>query len=341
MVGVIIDGTPPGIKIDVEIINQDLIKRRPGQSNITTDRDEPDKLIIETGIMNGLTTGEPITAFVRNKDIDSSYYEEIKYTPRPGHADYPATIKYKGMNDYRGGGRFSGRMTIGLVIAGSIAQQILMQKKIKIIAYTKEIGGIQDSNVNLNISKKYIYSQANLVRVADPNILESMVSKIREIKDQGDSVGGIIECIIEGLPVGVGEPWFDSIEAIISHMIFSIPAVKGIEFGNGFRAAKLLGSENNDPYFYDDNGEIKTARNNSGGILGGLSNGMPIIFRVAVKPTSSIAKTQQTVNITTHKETILKIRGRHDPCIVPRAVPVIENAAACTILDLMMVGGFL
>ncbi len=339
LVGVVIDGVPPAEEINIDEIEQDLRRRAPGQSKVTTQRKEKDKLIIEAGILNGKTTGEPVVAFVRNKDIDSSYYDEIKETPRPGHADYPAFVKYKGANDYRGGGRFSGRMTIGLVIAGSIAKQILRRRGVKFIAYTKEIGGILAPPDSSALSESFIYSDENIVRVANKDAINPIVQAIMDAKKQGDSLGGVVECQILGLPVGVGEPIFDSIESSLAHIAFSIPATKGIEFGSGFQAARMKGSEHNDP-FVVENGEVKTITNNAGGILGGLSNGMPVIFRIAFKPTSSISKKQQTINKQTGELTELKVRGRHDPCIVPRAVPIVENSAAIVMLDLMLMGGF-
>ncbi|MHA2252922.1 MAG: chorismate synthase, partial [Candidatus Kariarchaeaceae archaeon] len=277
LVGVVIDGIPSGIDIDIELISSELQKRRPGQSNVTTDRKEEDRLIIKTGLYNGITNGQPFVAYVRNKDIDSSYYDEIKHTPRPGHADYPAYVKYRGTHDNRGGGRFSGRMTVGLVIAGAIAKQILREYKIHFTVYSKQIGEICGNPEDYNLGEDYIFSAENLVRVADPQILSTCIDKIREMKQKGDSIGGIIECVIDGIPVGVGEPWFQSIESMISQMMFSIPAVKGIEFGSGFYASKMQGSEHNDEFYIDENGRIKTRTNYAGGILGGLSNGMPIV----------------------------------------------------------------
>lgn len=336
LVGVVIDGVPSGEKIDVGKINTFLARRRPGQSKVTTNRKEDDQLVVETGIIDGIASGEPITAFVRNKDIVSSYYDEIKNTPRPGHADYPARIKYKGWNDIRGGGRFSGRMTVGLVIAGEIARQILMRRGISILAFTKSIAHIE--NTEEILTEDFIYS--NSVRSPDPKTITLQEEYILQLKQEGDSCGGIIECRIEGVPVGVGEPWFNSIESTISHMIFSIPAVKGIEFGVGFAASQMRGSEHNDPYSIE-NGKVITKSNNAGGILGGISNGMPIIFRAAIKPTSSIKILQNTVDLENMENSEIKMRGRHDPCIVPRAVPVIQASAACVLLDLMRLGGFI
>ncbi|MFV2014535.1 MAG: chorismate synthase [Candidatus Heimdallarchaeota archaeon] len=337
IVGVVIDGVPPGKRIDENLIQVELNRRRPGQSSVTTDRVEKDKIIIEAGLFEGQSTGEPIVAYVRNKDIDSSYYDEIKDTPRPGHADYPAFVKYKGFNDIRGGGRFSGRLTLGIVIAGSIAKQLLQDMGINFVAYSKSIGQVNSDPDNLDLNTKLIYSDKNLVRTADAKAIQPMIQEITTAKENGDSVGGIVECVIQNLPVGVGEPWFDSVESRLAHFIFSIPAVKGIEFGSGFKAAGMTGSSHNDEYEYLDD-KVITKTNNAGGILGGLTNGMPVVFRVAFKPTSSIKKAQQTVNLSSGELNTLKMRGRHDPCIVPRAVPVVENAAACVLLDLMLQG---
>ncbi|OLS19766.1 MAG: Chorismate synthase [Candidatus Heimdallarchaeota archaeon LC_3] len=342
LVGVIIDGFPVGIELNLEEIQLWLTRRRPGQSKITTPRDEQDKLIISTGIFNNATSGEPIFAYVENSNKDSSYYEKIKEIPRPGHADYPAYIKYKGSNDYRGGGRFSGRMTIGIVIAGAIARQLLEKYGIKIYGYTKSIGtkSIDESTLTMKLEKYETYENISRVPLStDSKAIEDLISETRK---KGDSLGGIVECIVNNLPVGVGEPFFDSLESRISSMIFSIPAVKGIEFGSGFNASKLKGSEHNDRYkFYKELNEFKTLTNNAGGILGGLSNGMPLVFRVAFKPTSSISIPQDTANFVSKEETKLIIKGRHDPCIVPRAVPVVENAVASVILDLMLQGHFI
>ena len=338
LVGVIIEGVPTGTMIDVDLINNELQRRRPGQSKITTERIEIDNVIIETGIIDGKATGEPILAYVRNKDVDSSYYDSIKDTPRPGHADYTNFVKYKGHHDHRGGGRASGRMTVGIVIAGAIAKQILKKIGIEVLSYTKSIAQLNARPIN--ITEEFIYAEENMVRVPDAKIIEPLIDYVTKIKDEGDSCGGIIECQVLGLPVGVGEPWFDSMESKISHLIFSIPAVKGIEFGSGFAASKMKGSEHNDEFTVDDEGNIVTETNNAGGILGGLSNGMPVIFRTVFKPTSSIKKEQKTVDLKDKTDVLFKMKGRHDPCIVPRAVPVVSNAAACVVLDLILCGGF-
>lgn len=338
LVGVIIEGVRAGTAIDVDLINKELHRRRPGQSKITTERIESDNVIIETGIIDGIATGEPILAYVRNKDVDSSYYDSIKDTPRPGHADYTYFVKYKGHHDHRGGGRASGRMTVGIVIAGAIAKQILKKIGVEVLSYTRSIAQLVARPIN--ITEEFIYAEKNMVRVPDENVIEPLIDYVTKIKEEGDSCGGIVECQVLGLPVGVGEPWFDSIESKISHLIFSIPAVKGVEFGSGFAASKMKGSEHNDEFTVDEEGKIITETNNAGGILGGLSNGMPVIFRTVFKPTSSIKKEQKTVNMNDKIDVLFKMKGRHDPCIVPRAVPVVSNATACVILDLVLCGGF-
>lgn len=343
LVGVIIEGLPVGIEIDNANIELWLSRRKPGQSNITTPRAESDSFEIETGVFKGKTNGQPLYAFVKNKDSNSKYYEEIKDIVRPGHADYPAFIKYKGFNDYRGGGSFSGRMTIGLVIAGAIAKQVLQSKNISVRAYTKSIWQLK-SKFQLQYDKFGLTNISNLDRVYENKTRtpynedsEAFEKIIVDKKREGDSVGGIVECVIENLPVGLGEPFFDSIESRISHIIFSIPAVKGIEFGSGFQASVMTGSEHNDSYDFDrESKKVYTKSNNAGGILGGLSNGMPIVFRTAFKPTSSILKKQTSLNKLTNEKEELIVKGRHDPCIVPRAVPVVECATACVILDLLL-----
>ena len=348
LVGVIIDGIPAGFSLDLRQIQTWLSRRKPGQSSITTPRSENDDFFIETGLFKGQTNGQPLYAFVKNKDSDSSYYEEIKDKVRPGHADYPAFIKYKGFNDYRGSGSFSGRMTIGLVIAGAIAKQLLCTKSIKVKAYTKSIGS-KHSSLNLDYERTRIKNLSDLDTIYEtmtrtPFIKDSEVFEklILEKKNDGDSVGGVIECIIENMPVGLGEPFFDSLESKIAHMMFSIPAVKGIEFGSGFKASTMNGSDHNDIFNYDkDSDKVYTLTNNAGGILGGLSTGMPIVFRVAFKPTSSILKHQKTINRMSNETVDLTVKGRHDPCIVPRAVPVVECASAIVILDLLLIAGYL
>jgi chorismate synthase len=266
-----------------------------------------------------------------NKDQDSKPYEQLKGKPRPGHADYPAMIKYAGFNDYRGGGRFSGRITATFVMAGALAQKLLEQVLgIEVLAYTLEIGGIRANGLTINDIRKLRYS--NEVRCPDPNTAEKMKEAIVKAKSSGDSLGGVIECTALNMPVGLGEPVFGALESDLSKALFAIPAVKGVEFGSGFEGSKRKGSENNDIYKVED-GKIVTVTNNSGGILGGLSNGMPLLLRVAFKPASSIAKTQQTVDLSNMEETEITVPGRHDPCVVPRAPPVVESIVSLILAD--------
>ena len=334
VIGVVLEGCPPGLMIDIEQIQRELDRRRPGSSEFVTSRSEADQVQIHSGIISGTTTGAPITMTIPNTDVDSSSYEDIKDTPRPGHADYTARVKYDGHNDYRGGGTFSGRMTAALVMAGSIARSILKDIGIEVIAHVLQVGSVKlKRKVSIQDIKTNTYT--NETRCADIKTSKEMETEIASAKQEGDSIGGIIECQILDVPVGIGEPFFDSIESLLSHAMFSIPGVKGIEFGSGFRSASLRGSENNDsPTILD--GKVSWSKNDSGGILGGISNGAPIEFRVAVKPTSSISKTQQTIDLARMADTSLIVKGRHDPCIAPRAVPVIEGLTAIVMVDLIM-----
>jgi chorismate synthase len=337
-IGAKVEGCPPGSKISEALIQVELDRRSPGRGPISTTRRERDRLEIVSGIIDGRATGGPIVGLVRNFDTDSSAYDAFKRVPRPGHADYPAMVKYGGHHDHRGGGQFSGRMTAGLVIGGAIARQLLERKGVSILAQTVQIGTIAlEKDVPFSIAEKIV--RASAVGCADRRTAAAMTEAIVKAHEANDSIGGIVRCTVVGLPVGVGEPFFGSIESAMSAMMYSIPGVKGVEFGSGFRCASMRGSEHNDPYIIR-NGKILAKTNNAGGILGGLSNGMPVEFRVAFKPTSSIAKPQASVDVVDKKPVELEIKGRHDPCIVPRAVPVVENSAAAVILDLMLQGGF-
>lgn len=338
-VGAKVEGCPPGSRISEAVIQIELDRRSPGKGPISTQRRERDRLEILSGIRGGKATGGPIVGLVRNVDKDSSAYDAFLRVPRPGHADYPAMVKYAGHHDHRGGGQFSGRMTAGLVIGGAIARQVLEKKGISFLAQTVQIGkATLGKEVPFSIAEKIV--RANPVGCADRDAAELMKEEIIRAHEDGDSVGGIVRCTVLGLPVGVGEPFFWSVESALSAMMFSIPGVKGVEFGSGFRCASMRGSEHNDP-FAVRGGRIVTKTNNAGGILGGLTNGMPVDFRVAFKPTSSIAKPQMSVDVRTKRHVQLEIKGRHDPCIVPRAVPVVENSAAAVVLDLMIQGGSL
>ncbi|MFQ5970158.1 MAG: chorismate synthase [Nitrososphaerales archaeon] len=330
-VGIIVDGCPAGLPISEQDIQAKLDLRKPGQSVVTTQRKEEDKVEILSGIFNGNTTGAPICMLIWNADKDSRPYEQLKDTPRPGHADYPAMVKYGGFNDYRGGGRFSGRITATFVMAGAIAQKLVEQALgVEVLAYTLEVGGIRATNLTIDNIRKLRYS--NEVRCPDTKIAEKMKEAILKARGDGDSLGGIVECTALNLPIGLGEPVFGALESDLSKALFAIPAVKGVEFGSGFEGSKRRGSENNDIYKVED-GKIVTITNNSGGILGGVSNGMPLLLRIAFKPASSIAKTQQTVDLSSMEETEMMVPGRHDPCVVPRAPPVVEAIVSLILAD--------
>ncbi len=336
-IGAVLDGCPAGLEIDEKEIQKMLDYRKPGTSLITTQRKEGDKVEIISGVFRGFTTGAPITLMIWNTDQKSRDYENLKTKLRPGHSDYPAMIKYNHFNDFRGGGRFSGRLTATHVMGGAIARKLLkVTLGIETNSYTTQIGKItMKKEFELKMAKS-IYK--NDVRCPDEKIAKKMRSSILNARKNGDSLGGIIESITTNVPVGLGEPIFSSLESDLSKAIFSIPSVKGIEFGSGFEGSKLFGSENNDLYTIK-RGKIVTKTNNSGGILGGLSNGMPITIRIAFKPASSIAKKQSTVDIKTKKITTLQIQGRHDPCVVPRAPPVVDSLVALTLADHALLAG--
>ena len=342
LIGIIIDGAPAGIELDLEFIQEELNKRKPGQSNLTTSRKEEDKIKIVSGVFENKTTGAPICLYIENKDIDSSQYEKFKHILRPSHIDYSALKKYGGYSDYRGSGRFSGRITAGFVMAGAIAKQILSSYDISIFAYTKSVGNIVDENDYNSIEIKKLKKKRDdsPVRTIDPEKSEEMGKFIKEIKTNNDSIGGIVKCIIRNFPAGKGGPIFNSLESEISHAIFSIPGIKGIEFGAGFKAASMKGSEHNDPWILEK-GEIMTTKNSSGGIIGGISTGMPIEFKIVVKPPATIGIPQKTVNIDKMDNIEFAFEGRHDPCIAPRVVPVVEAITAVVLLDRLMVDGFI
>lgn len=335
-IGIVVDGIEPGISINMENIEKDMERRAPGRNNLSTQRKEKDKPEVLSGIFNGFSTGAPISMIIRNNDNKSRDYSKIKDVIRPGHADFPGYVRYKGFNDYRGGGHFSGRITAPLVFAGALAKEILKGKGIFVGSHIKQVGKVKDSSFDsLNLNKDDL---ENLLKKELPLIDDSKIEEVKEEiishKMDGDSIGGIVECGVVGLKAGIGNPFFDSLESTISHLAFSVPAVKGIEFGKGFDFANMKGSEANDEYYLEE-GNIKTYSNNNGGITGGISNGMPLIFRVVIKPTPSILKEQRTVNINKMENEILSVKGRHDPCIVQRALVVIEAIAALSILELI------
>jgi len=333
-IGITIDGLPVGIKLDMDFIDGEMQRRAPGRDEFSTKRKEGDKVEILSGYFNGYTTGTPLCGVIFNENQHSKDYDKLKDLARPGHADFTGKVKYSGFNDYRGGGHFSGRITAPLVFAGAVAKQILFDKGIVIGSHILSIGNVFDSyfdGVNLKLQ-----TLAEVVNkdfpVLDDLLGKEMKSVILKAKEETDSVGGIIECAILNLPCGLGEPFFDSLESNLAQLLFSVPAVKGVEFGMGFEITKLRGSQANDVP-YNDNGRVLTKTNNNGGINGGISNGMPVVFRVAMKPTPSIAKSQNTIDMMTGENSEISVTGRHDPCIVLRALPVIEACAAMTILD--------
>ncbi|HID16934.1 TPA: chorismate synthase [Candidatus Bathyarchaeota archaeon] len=336
-VGVILEGCPAGLKISKEEIQGELNKRIPKDEAVVSPRIEKDEVEILSGVFQGSSTGAPICMIVNNKDVSSEFYEEIKFKPRPGHADYPAWIKYGGFNDYRGGGIFSGRMTVPLIMAGAVAKKLLGKFRIEVLAHAVEVAGIKaPENLPMEAIKEVPYT--NSMRCADLKAAELMRKAVVKAAREGDSVGGMIEGIALNVPPGIGEPLFDALDCDLAKILFAIPGVKGVEFGVGFEAAKLRGSANNDEYVIV-NGQIRTLTNNSGGILGGLSTGMPIVTRVAFKPPSSIKKKQRTVNLKTMQEDWIEVKGRHDPCIVPKAVPTVEACIAVVLCDHLIRAG--
>jgi chorismate synthase len=327
----LVDGCPAGLQLSVEDVNNELARRIPPDPTVTSPRREKDEVQILSGIFEGYTTGAPVTMLTLNKDVRSQDYEKLKSVARPGHADYPARIKYGGFNDLRGGGQASGRMTAPIVMAGAIAKKLLAVIGVQVLAHTIQIHTIKiNHQLSTDLIKRSAY--ANSVRCADPDIAEKMREAILKARSEGDSLGGVVECISEGVPPGIGEPFFDSLDSDLAKVAFSIPAVKGFDVGLGFQASAVIGSVNNDPYAVRD-GRVVTLTNNAGGILGGLSNGMPIVVHVAFKPPSSIPKEQKTVDLKEMRDTSVKVTGRHDPCIVPKAVPVVEAAVAIVLAD--------
>ena len=332
-IGMTLDGIPAGLKVNAEVLQTFLNRRAPGQDDWSTPRREEDRPEFLSGLYDGFTCGAPIAAIIHNKNTRSGDYSNLKDCPRPGHADYTAQIKYGGFQDSAGGGHFSGRLTAPLCIAGGLCLQWLEELGIRVTAHILQIGRTADTSFDP------VHPQTDAVLSSFPVLRDSaeiaMKSVIAHAKSNLDSVGGIIECAVTGLPVGLGEPMFGGLESKIAQIVYGIPAVKGVEFGLGFQVSQVYGSESNDPFDLSDTG-IVTLTNHSGGILGGISTGMPLLFRVAIKPTPSVARPQQTVSLSAGKLTTLEIKGRHDPCIVPRAVPVIEAAAAIAIFDLIL-----
>jgi len=336
-VGVVIDSPPAGLKLPLDVIQSDLDRRIPVDTEIVSSRREVDEVEVLSGILEDITTGAPLALLVWNRDVRSKDYSQMKTKMRPGHADYPMRVKYGGFNDYRGGGRASGRMTVALVMAGAVAKTILRKFGIEILAHVVQIHNVAVRRAPTREQIRDV-TYANPVRCADASVTDEMRGTIMKAKSEGDSVGGIVQAIAYDVPPGLGEPFFDSLDSDIAKIMFSIPAVKGVEVGSGFRAASMTGSEHNDPYVVE-NGKVTSISNYAGGILGGLSSGMPIVVQVAFKPASSIARQQRTVDLAKLEETTLEVGGRHDPCVVPKAVPVVEACLAITLADHMMRSG--
>lgn len=329
-IGVTMDGLPAGLPVEMDKLQAFLARRAPGQGAWATPRKEADAVEILSGLVDGVTCGAPLTAVIRNTNTRSGDYAGLHDCPRPGHADYPAEVKYKGAQDAAGGGHFSGRLTAPICIAGGICLQLLAREGVLLAAHLASVGSAADTPFDpLRPELDQVYKE---FPVLSSEAGEAMRREIAAAKAEGDSVGGVVECAAVGLPVGLGEPMFGGMENRIAQMVFGIPAVKGVEFGAGFGAAKLRGSQNNDPYVME-NSEIRAKTNHAGGILGGITNGMPLIFRAAFKPTPSIAKEQESVSLAALESKNLIVHGRHDPCIAPRAVPVVEAVAAVAIYD--------
>ncbi|WP_443684290.1 chorismate synthase [Phascolarctobacterium succinatutens] len=336
-IGVVLDGLPPGLALDEAAIATEMARRAPGQNALSTARKESDTVEIQSGFFNGFTTGTPLCARIVNSDQHSKDYSILADKMRPGHADYAGHVRYQGFNDYRGGGHFSGRLTAPLVFAGAVAKQALAQYGIVVGSHILQINDIKEERFNpMGVSDEELAAlHAKKFAVMDDAVGAKMQERILQAKSELNSVGGVIEAIALNLPAGIGAPYFDSVESMLSHALFSVPAVKGVEFGDGFGFAGLTGAEANDALHYAD-GKVQALTNHNGGVTGGITNGMPLVVRVAIKPTPSIAREQQTVSLKEQADTTLAIVGRHDPCIVQRAVPVIEAVVAWTLWDLLL-----
>ena len=333
-IGVVIDGIAPGIEIDYDFIDRQLDRRR-SKTHVCTQRAETDDYRIISGVFEGHTTGTPLCIVIPNRDTKSSDYQLFSSVARPGHADYTANCKYHGYQDFRGGGHFSGRITVALVAAGAIIQSALEKKGIYVGTHIKRCAGVDDRAFE-NYERDIKFLHSSKFSILDDGAMDKMIESASKIKAENDSTGGIMETAIVGVPAGVGEPWFDNIESMLSHAMFSIPAIKGVEFGSGFACADMTGSQMNDEFYVSESGDILTRSNHNGGINGGISNGMPITFKCAVKPTSSIARKQKTVNFIDKFDTEVEIGGRHDSTIIPRACVVAETLSAIVIADLLV-----
>ena len=335
-IGVVIDGLPAGKTIDMEAVLVQMKRRAPGRDKTATPRKESDAPKILSGMLGSTLTGAPLCAVIENTNTRSQDYGNLMTKPRPGHSDYTAFVKYHAANDVRGGGHFSGRITAPIVFAGAVCRQLLAEKGIKIAAHISRIGSVSDRGfdpVSIDNGLMTRLSESSFALI-DEAVEEKLRAEVEAARLQQDSVGGVIECAVTGLPAGIGDPMFDGVEGVIAKAVFAVPAVKGIEFGAGFSLARMRGSQSNDP-FRMENGKVVTETNNCGGILGGITNGMPLIFRAAIKPTPSISQPQKNVDLQTGENAVLEIHGRHDPCIVPRAVSVIEAVTAIALSELI------
>ncbi len=337
-IGVVIDGLPANEEIDFDEILCQMKRRAPGQDKSATPRKEADFPRILSGFLNGKTEGSPLGVIIENTNTRSQDYNNVLSCPRPGHSDYPAKVKYLGANDIRGGGHFSGRLTAPIVFAGAVARQILEKKGITIGAHAQRIFTVEDEKFDMVNVDKELLNKLNkeYFSVISDESKRLMVREIEFKRLEQNSVGGIVECAVVGLPAGIGSPMFDGIENKLSSILFGIPAVKAVEFGSGFDCTLETGKDNNDEFYYDDEKNVKTYTNNAGGILGGITTGMPLVFRVGIKPTASISLTQRTVDLQKNENADIEIHGRHDPCIVPRAIPVVEAVTAIAILDMLL-----
>lgn len=337
-IGITIDGFPAGMTLDMPFILGEMARRAPGQSKLTTQRREADQPEILSGVLGGVTTGQPITCIIRNQNARPADYGDGIDLVRPGHADYTGHVRYFGFEDWHGGGHFSGRLTAPVVFAGALCRQWLHDRGVSIVSHVQQLGSLCDASLLDTPVPDPDALHDMTLPVLTPGLDAQMAETIRLAADDGDSVGGVIECMVSGLPAGLGAPFFDSVESTLSRLLFSVPAVKGVSFGEGFGFATLRGSEANDAFRMQD-GRVVTETNRCGGILGGVTNGMPVIFRACIRPTPSIAKVQKTVSLKTGENAEIAVGGRHDPCIIPRAVPVIEAVAAIGMMELMMERG--
>ncbi|MBN2334753.1 chorismate synthase [Candidatus Bathyarchaeota archaeon] len=336
-IGVVVDVCPAGHRVDLDHIQHELDRRRPNQSSVSTPRSEEDRLEVMSGVFNGVSTGAPICMLTWNTDTDSSKYDAVRWTPRPGHADYTAQVRYGGNQDYRGGGRFSGRVTAGYVMAGALAKQVLAETLgVEVLGYTSQVGSVEAPEATLEQIRES--AEGNPVRCPDPESAAAMEREIHAARDAGDSVGGKVTCVVVNVPPGVGQPVFDTLDGDLAKALFSVPAVKAVEFGAGTALASMRGSQSNDAYYLSGDA-VRTRTNNMGGVLGGLSSGAPLTCTVTVKATPSIAKQQSTVDLRKMKDAVIQVEGRHDPCVAPRAVPVVESVVAIILLDHLLQTG--